>query len=167
MRFLQNASKPKGLADCALWPWPRPDPDTLWGAVPLGLLCAGVQAEVAAAEDRYVDAEAQLVDAEGSSGRHAALVRQLQAENQHLHAQYAELQEQLQHIAAERQAAADAAGGLAGFPYSPGRYSPGRLSPGTARCCRRAFESRCCCRRDDVTCLTLRLPVHACSCSCS
>lgn len=61
-------------------------------SVPLCVHRLRVQAELSAAEDRHVDAEAQLVEAEGSASRQLAIARQLQGENERMHAQYGELQ---------------------------------------------------------------------------
>ncbi|EFJ42063.1 hypothetical protein VOLCADRAFT_97975 [Volvox carteri f. nagariensis] len=68
-----------------------------------------LQASLAAAEERHLDSESQLVEAEAALSRQQGLVRQVQAENERLHAQYGELQQQLQQLAAERQAAVAAA----------------------------------------------------------
>ncbi|GLC53887.1 hypothetical protein PLESTB_000800400 [Pleodorina starrii] len=85
-----------------------------------------LQVNLAAAEERHVDSEAQLVEAEAALSRQQGLVRQVQAENERLHEQYGQLQQQLQQLTSEWRAAAAAAAIAAGVEArSPSPTSPG------------------------------------------
>ncbi|GLI59117.1 hypothetical protein VaNZ11_000948 [Volvox africanus] len=89
-----------------------------------------LQISLAAAEERHVDSEAQLLEAEAALSRQQGLVRQVQVENERLHEQFGELQQQLQQLTSERRAAvAAASAAAAAAARSPSKGgSPGFVS---------------------------------------
>ncbi|KAG2436403.1 hypothetical protein HXX76_006707 [Chlamydomonas incerta] len=95
-----------------------------------------LKASLAAAEDRHLDSEAQLVEAEQSLSRQQGLVRQVQSENERLHEQYKELQQQLQKLTQERRSALIASAAAAAttpLTAREGAASPATGSPTRSR----------------------------------